>query len=306
MRFLITKSSKCGGMGQSAKPDQIELMHFNVKNSRKYAKSTIFLLALSCVIIFVSVFRNYTLMKTNMIVLAFLVIAFWGCDNKEKIALQAKVDSLYVEVQEQDELLLTLQNVGSLLDSIDINRQVLHTNMVEGTSYRQYTERLSSINDYIRQTTDKIESLEKKIKNQNSGYALTIKKLKADLEASSLQVAALQEEADKMRQENQLLSANLNQKDSVVAQQSTMLKLRDENIATLDSKIVSISTEAKQKEADLLFAQAEAMELAASRTKLAPRKKKDTKREALELYKMSYALGKSEAQERIASLEGAI
>lgn len=259
-----------------------------------------------CVTLFVKLCTNYTHMKTNMIVLAFLVVAFWGCDNKEKIALQAKVDSLYVEVQEQDELLLTLQNVGALLDSIDINRQVLHTNMVEGTSYKQYTDRLSNINDYIRQTTDKLESLEKKIKNQSSGYALTIKKLKADLEASSLQVVALQEEADKMKQENQLLSMNLTKKDSLVVQQNSMLKLKDENIASLDTKIVNISNEAKQKEADLLFAQAEAMELAAARTKLAPRKKKDTKLQALELYKMSYALGKSEAQSRIASLEGAI
>ena len=39
------------------------------------------------------------------------------------------------------------------------------------------------------------------------------------------------------------------------------------------------------------------------RTKFAPKKKKETKREALELYKLSLSLGKTDAQSKIDELE---
>jgi len=45
------------------------------------------------------------------------------------------------------------------------------------------------------------------------------------------------------------------------------------------------------------------VEEAANRTKLAPRKKKETLREAVELYKKALSLGKSEAQDNITALE---
>jgi hypothetical protein len=45
------------------------------------------------------------------------------------------------------------------------------------------------------------------------------------------------------------------------------------------------------------------VEEAAKRTKLAPQKKRDTYKEALELYKKSLSLGKQEAKEKIAELE---
>ena len=59
----------------------------------------------------------------------------------------------------------------------------------------------------------------------------------------------------------------------------------------------------KVNEADAYFKQAQAVEETAKRTKFAPRKKKRTRQEALELYKMALFLGKEEAQPRIAALE---
>jgi hypothetical protein len=48
---------------------------------------------------------------------------------------------------------------------------------------------------------------------------------------------------------------------------------------------------------------AQAVEEAANRTKLAPKKKKDTLKEAIELYKKALSLGKTEAQDKITELE---
>jgi hypothetical protein len=59
----------------------------------------------------------------------------------------------------------------------------------------------------------------------------------------------------------------------------------------------------KMSEADAYFARGQAVEEAANRTKLAPRKKKETYREAVELYKKALSLGKNEAQDKITELE---
>src|SRR4051812_24182646 len=85
----------------------------------------------------------------------------WSCDTKEKAHLQAKVDSLSVELEAREHATVALQQVGVLLDSIDANRQMLRSNMVEGTSYKDYKDRLSNLNNYIKETHTKIDDLEK-------------------------------------------------------------------------------------------------------------------------------------------------
>jgi hypothetical protein len=56
-------------------------------------------------------------------------------------------------------------------------------------------------------------------------------------------------------------------------------------------------------EAEAYFIQAQQVEETARRTKFAPRKKKASWAQALELYRVSLFLGKEEAQPKIAQLE---
>jgi len=80
--------------------------------------------------------------------------------------------------------------------------------------------------------------------------------------------------------------------------------MREQDIASLESLVKDINEQTRVKTANLYYAQAQALETAAQRTSfLAPKKKKETKREALELYKLSLSLGKTEAEARIAELE---
>jgi hypothetical protein len=58
--------------------------------------------------------------------------------------------------------------------------------------------------------------------------------------------------------------------------------------------------------ANLYFEQAEALEMAADRTQFAPRKKRAAREEAIELYKLSLSLGKTEAEQKISELEKTI
>ena len=106
-----------------------------------------------------------------------------------------------------------------------------------------------------------------------------------------------------MRVENQALATTITQKDSVINTKLETIKMKEQDVATLEAKVVEVNTASKASQADLYFAQAQALETAADRTKFAPKKKKETQREALELYKLSLSLGKTEAQTRIDELQ---
>src|SRR6187431_3742161 len=110
-----------------------------------------------------------------------LVAALFSCDTKEKAILQHKVDSLNVELQASNQVAEQMQEVGNMIDSIDASRQVLRTQVVEGTTYADYSNRLKEINAYVKETQNKITEMEKTVKNQK-GLTATLKKLRADIE----------------------------------------------------------------------------------------------------------------------------
>lgn len=244
-------------------------------------------------------------MKTTFKIGLVLMLAalVWSCDVREREMLTSKVDSLQVELMTSQKNVETLQEIGALIDSIDASREMLRTNTVEGTSFSDYKVKLDEINKYIKETRSKIEELENSIQKNASQYTASLNRLKKELEQSSLQVAALQSEVDRMRSQNQELVASLTEKESLITNQVETIKLRDENIFALETKIADINLASKTSQADLYFAQAQALEVAADRTKFAPKKKKETQREALELYRMSHSLGKLDAQDKINQLE---
>jgi hypothetical protein len=106
-----------------------------------------------------------------------------------------------------------------------------------------------------------------------------------------------------LREQNKTLFANVNQKDSLISSKDEMIKLKNADVASLEGLVQDINDQNRIKVANLYFQQAQALEVAAKRTKFAPRKKKETRREALELYKLSFSLGNVEAEAKIQELE---
>ena len=248
-------------------------------------------------------------MLKKMVIGLSLAGALLGCDTKEKQQLRAQVDSLKTELQTSQQMASSLQEVGALIDSIDANRNLLRTDLVEGTQYNDYASRLRDINTHIRETQAKLDDLEKSLKDSKSsisGYASTIKRLKLSLEERTNQVAALEQEIEKIHTENQALAKTVSERDSVLAYKEEMIQLKQQDLTALEQHVEEVNAQFKVDQADLYFAQAQALETAADRTKFAPRKKKETQREALELYRLSFSLGKEEAQTRIEDLEKAL
>lgn len=235
-----------------------------------------------------------------------IVVTIFSCQTRENENLRAAVDSLTTELNTSIEVAQTLSEVGVLMDSIDQNRNLLNTNMVEGTSYTNYKERLWDLNQYVKETVRKIASLEdviRKSKSNNSYYASTIKKLKSELESQTLKMAALQQEVESVRGQNDQLIQTVRLKEEELVKSEEMIQLSRENIASLEQRLQEFSRKASIDQADAFYKQAQALEMAAQRTKFAPRKKKATSREALELYKLAAQLGKVEAEPKIAELE---
>ncbi len=193
-----------------------------------------------------------------------------------------------------------------MMDSIDASRQLLRVNMTEGTTYTDYAARMKDINSYVRDTKKKIDDLEKSLKTSKTNsdaFSKTIRRLKADLETKTAEIASLQETVDKYKNENANLITTVGMQEAELADKSAEIEAKQQELALIEARVQELMIQSKMTEADAYYARGEAVEEAAARTKLAPRKKKETLREAVELYKKALSLGKTEAQEKITTLE---
>jgi chromosome segregation ATPase len=245
-------------------------------------------------------------MIRKLVYFSFIAAFYFSCDTKEKEQLQTQVDSLKRELETSQEMAQTLTEVGTLMDSIDANRQLLRVNMVEGTTYDDYTARMKDLNSYVSETQQKILSLEKSLKSSranSTAYASTIKKLKADLETRTQEIAMLQQQVEKYRSENENLINTVGLQEAEIADKQAQIDAKAQELALIEARVQEIMIQSKMSEADAYFTRAQAVEEAANRTKLAPRKKKETLKEAVELYKKALSLGHAQAQAKITELE---
>jgi chromosome segregation ATPase len=245
------------------------------------------------------------LRKLTFLVWAGFLMLAASCGNDQE-KMQTQIDSLKNALEVNQQVASTLAEVGGLMDSIDANRQLLRVNMVEGTTYDDYTARMKDINNYVKDTQRKIEDLEtalKKSKGVAATYAGTIKRLKEDIEKKNAEIAQLQEQVETYRNENTNLVTTVGLQAKEIADQEVEINAKRQELALIEARIQELMVQSKMNEADQYFARAQAVEEAANRTKLAPRKKKETLSEALELYRKSYSLGKADAQAKITELE---
>src|SRR5690606_18083731 len=130
-----------------------------------------------------------------------------------------------------------------------------------------------------------------------------VAQLKADLARKTDEIAFLEEEVDRFRRENESLMITVNLQDAELADKQELLDARTQELAFIEARVQELLIQAKMSEADAYYTRAEAIEMAAQRTRLAPRKRRETMREALELYRKAHSLGHEEAEAKITALE---
>ncbi|MEI9919487.1 MAG: hypothetical protein WDO14_11865 [Bacteroidota bacterium] len=238
-----------------------------------------------------------------------MVVALSACNKQKELALQKQVDSLRVEVTTNRQMAESLQEIGLMIDSIDANRHSLRTDLVEGTSYADYTNRMREINVYVAASQAKIDELEKSLKQSKgsaSSFAAMIKKLKNELETKTQELTALTEQVAMYKAKNDTLVTTLELQTAEINDKAEQLSAKQQEVDQLTVQVKQVTDKAKVDLADSYYQRALALEEAAKRTHFAPKKKKTTQKEALELYKLAASEGKTEANDRIAALEKSI
>ncbi len=245
-----------------------------------------------------------------ILVLIVFSLALSGClPSRKEEALRMQVDSLRYELDASNKLTGILMEVGEIIDSIDVSRNSLRMDMADGISYNDYVARLRDIQVYVARSTQRLAELEdnmQKAKTNQTSHLATIRQLKKDLELRATQIAELTAQVEKYKEENATLVNTVALQSAELSDKMELLAARQEEVARLEADIKALVEKSQFDMADAYYAQAQALEEAAKRTKLAPRKKKTTQQEALELYKLALATGKAEAKERIEALEKSI
>jgi|SRR5687768_17524175 len=235
-----------------------------------------------------------------------ILVLLAGCNTKEIARLQVENDSLRNELASRYNVLTNLTDVRGLLDSIDANRNSLRTNLSEGTSYEEFTTRLKDINEFVKMSEEKINLIQNALKNSKheaSAYLMLVDALKGEVQLRVDEIVTLEEEVTRFKAENEGLLQAIKMKEDEVKDINIKISEKQQELLLLEARIEAMVNSFKVTEADAYYARARAVEEAAKRTKLAPQKKNDTYREALELYKRALSLGKQEAKEDIANLE---
>lgn len=244
----------------------------------------------------------------NRILLMMSIVGLLGsCDqNKKERAHQQVMDSLRSELQANRKLTQAMVEIGTLLDTIDASRKVLRIKMIEGTNYETFAGRMRDLNQYVHNAEQKIEALEKaarKYNNNDAAYASAINKLKSDLEFRNHELNALKEQVNVYKNENENLISTVSLQKAEIDDKLNQIKSKQADITKLQDQVNQLMIKATVDQGDAYFAQAAAVEEAANRTHFAPRKKKSSRKEAIELYKLALNFGKDEAQARITALE---
>jgi chromosome segregation ATPase len=235
-----------------------------------------------------------------------LLLLIAGCNSKELTRLQLENDSLRSELASRYTVLASLKDVRGLLDSIDASRSSLRNDLNEGTSFDDFSTRLKNINQFVKLSEEKINTITnalKSSKHEASAYLMLVDALKSEVQLRVDEIVKLEEGVSKYKDENAGLLQRIKLKEDEVNDINIKISNKQQELYILEAKIEAMVKAFKVTEADAYYARARAVEEAARRTKLAPNKKRETYKEALELYKRSLSLGKKEAKDDIANLE---
>ena len=246
-------------------------------------------------------------MKRTIALYLFAGIMTFACVPKEeKEKLEMENEELRAELNRAQMAVAVLEEVGTLIDSIDNARDALKVELEAGTDYDDYVKRMDDINEYVAQTEASLEKLEQELdakSEKNQVYIRTISRLKKDLATKSKEISELQGTVEKYKQQNTDLLNIVDLRETQIDDLEEEITMKLEELNLLENRVQEIMKKAQVSEADSYYALGEALEEAARRTKLAPKKKKETYKEAVEYYKKALAFGREDAQDKIDALE---
>lgn len=240
-------------------------------------------------------------MKYTFLHLYVLLLFFNSCTNSTKNyeELNLKYDSIVNVNTTAQNTINSLEEVVIIIDSIELGYEDISFDLEIGTDYNNYSEKIKKIATYIENAEMKIIDLENMLGNDVS-FITSIRK---ELSLKTQKIEELENAVEDLKAQNEKLFDLIMVQSQTLHSKTVELELKKQEIALIEAHVDELLKVAKVNEAKSFFARAEAIEEAANRTKLAPRKKKETLREALNLYKLSLESGNVAATAKIKELE---
>ncbi|GHN00222.1 hypothetical protein WSM22_17110 [Cytophagales bacterium WSM2-2] len=231
-----------------------------------------------------------------------------ACDLRrpEMAKLHDQVDSLKTELENNTKMAMALQEIASMIDSIDANRHVLRNRMAEGTSLDNFHKSMNDINLYVKETEKKITALENRLSTANTSrhqYALALNKMKGELETRNHELDALKEKVAIYQNENNNLVNTVSLQKAEIEDKLAQIETKKAETVKLEQQVSQLISQAKLDQAEFYFSKGVMLEETAKRTKFAPRKKRNTNKQALDMYELAVVCGKEEAATKVAELK---
>ncbi len=228
--------------------------------------------------------------------------------KEENEQLKAQLASIQENLDSQEkmnqEVTAKMDEVGKLLDDIEASEAAIFN--LERGSYDDYSERIKNIGDYIESTKTRISELERiaaESENKNSGLSSMIAKLRKQVTEKETRITELAAQVDRLGGENASLIKTVDIQNQELSEKELLIEQKRAELSALEERIEQTIKQSKMDAADAYFARAQAAEEMAKRTKLAPRKKKETMKEAYDLYKKAFEAGHKEAFAKVEELE---
>lgn len=243
--------------------------------------------------------KKYTYPSLLVIITVFILSSCGQQAKKENEVLKAQVDSLSTELNTTMQAVDQLNDIGILLDTIESQRDIMRMEMVEGGIARDdYENRIQNLSNLLEEASNKVSELEQ----VRGGYASLVAKLKNELDDRNRELNAMEAVLDTYKAENISMESTIILQENEIMDLETEIQTKETELMLLEYKVEEMIEEMQMNEGDAYYARAAAYEEAAKRTKLAPRKKKETLQQALDLYKQALALGNAKAQPKVDEL----
>lgn len=226
-----------------------------------------------------------------------------ACSNERLNRLTAQNDSLRMELAKAQSIIHTFSAINASLDSLDGLRNVVASHKEHEAPQAQMASRIHAINKHVVEAGEKINSLEKQLKStrhENSAYVMMLDAVKSELQIRVDEVTVLEGSIADVEQMNEDVRW---EKEKVVTELLGQVNAKQEALTGLEDRLHKLEITFRNTEAEAVYARAVAVEESARKTRLAPGKKRESLKEALELYKKAKSLGKAEAEINIRVLE---
>ena len=227
--------------------------------------------------------------KINILTLtSILLLAACGKELKEENERLKK--ALLVAEADSESLAASLEEVNSLLDSVELTQQAINIDLETGLTYTDYASRIKAINKYIQESDDRLTAVENKlsdVKSKNRVYLGIIKKLRKDLVDKTGFIKKLEEQVSNYKQENETLIKTVDLQEGKIADQAAAIEQKRRELKALDDTLKTMRQNLVDTQADFYYKQGLAAEALAEKIRLAPEEEKSPISNSLQFLRAS-------------------